>query len=570
VEAYRDGLRLVRDAAGKDVFILGCNIAQNARTLGGSIGLVDGMRIGHDISANWRSIRGCAVPTSHFYFFHRSVWFNDPDCLMLRRPLTVDQARAWGSLIALSGQMNVVSEQLPDLPAAKLDVVKRTMPNHNGLGRPIDLFANRLPKIWHYRGSRGGVPTDLIGLFNWSDASAARIGVRLAQLGLPAGNDNRYVGFDYWDSALVGPFAGRLDATLRPSSCRVIAIVPCLDRPQLVGTSRHVTQGVLDVASVAWDAEKHVLTGRSVVVGGDPYELRITAPPVGGKTWSARSAEAFGAGATQALPLKLRQAGPLVRVTIDSPTGGEVRWQVRFARTAAPRGGEPGVTTLQAKALSPTVVELRWSGRGACGYRVSRAGGPPAATTRPAYVDEDLRPDTAYVYRVSALAWSGKPSPPAEVRVKTPAPPPRPPGPDVHLSDLTPLKAACEWGGAPKKDRSISGRPLRIGGRTYAKGMGVHANAVLAYALKPHFKRFVALVGLDDAKSDDPRGSVAFEVYVDRRRLAQWTVTKAGVVRPFNVAIPPGNKRIRLVVTDAGDGIACDHADWVDAGFVQK
>jgi hypothetical protein len=27
-------------------------------------------------------------------------------------------------------------------------------------------------------------------------------------------------------------------------------------------------------------------------------------------------------------------------------------------------------------------------------------------------------------------------------------------------------------------------------------------------------------------------------------------------------------RQLRLVVTDAGDGIAADHADWVDAGFM--
>ena len=69
IEAYRSGLRLVREAAGDDVFILGCNIAQNARTLGASFGLVDGMRIGHDIGASWRfdpRLRRCrrAISTS--------------------------------------------------------------------------------------------------------------------------------------------------------------------------------------------------------------------------------------------------------------------------------------------------------------------------------------------------------------------------------------------------------------------------------------------------------------------------------------------------------------------------
>jgi hypothetical protein len=36
----------------------------------------------------------------------------------------------------------------------------------------------------------------------------------------------------------------------------------------------------------------------------------------------------------------------------------------------------------------------------------------------------------------------------------------------------------------------------------------------------------------------------------------------------FDVRLDSRLKELRLVVTDAGDGIACDHADWVDAGFL--
>mgnify|MGYP001317609771 CR=1 FL=1 len=36
----------------------------------------------------------------------------------------------------------------------------------------------------------------------------------------------------------------------------------------------------------------------------------------------------------------------------------------------------------------------------------------------------------------------------------------------------------------------------------------------------------------------------------------------------FNVELNSRFKELRLVVTDAGDGIASDHADWADAGFI--
>src|SRR5579883_557100 len=54
IEALRDGLKLLRGAAGPDVFFSGCNLSRNMRFLAGCIGLVDSMRIGPDNGQQWR------------------------------------------------------------------------------------------------------------------------------------------------------------------------------------------------------------------------------------------------------------------------------------------------------------------------------------------------------------------------------------------------------------------------------------------------------------------------------------------------------------------------------------
>jgi len=569
VEAYRSGLKLVREAAGKDVFLLGCNIAQNARTLGASFGLVDGMRIGHDIGARWGSIRGCAQPMARFYFLHDKVWFNDPDCLMLRAPLTLDQARAWGSVLAISGQMNVVSEWLPGLPAEKLDVVKRTMPNHGGLGRPLDLFESNPPRIWHYRTEVGGERLDVVALVNWGEGKPFDIELDVARLGLPASPEDRYVGFDYWEGVFVPPFAGKRTFRLRPSSCRVIALARLAARPQLVSTSRHVTQGAVDVVELGWDARTRTLTGRSKVVGEDPYELRVTVPRVDGKSFRLAEAGLSEADANAGVKARVSQAGPCVRVTLESRESREVAWHLTFESVRAKHDEPLKVTALRAEAASPCGVALTWEGAGAALYRVSRSDGPTIEIGQPEYADADVAPDTAYTYTVVAIGWDGKESAEAAVSVRTPAPPPPPPPPDVHISDLKPLKATVGWGGPAKPDRSIGRRPLSIAGTRYEKGMGVHAPSELVYGLEPGYVRFVAVVGIDDEKRDDPRASVVFEVYADKKRLARSPIMRPAAVWFMNAAIPAGSKRLRLIVTDAGDGIACDHADWANAGFIR-
>ncbi len=327
VEAYRDGLSLVREAAGNDVFILGCNVAQNMRTLGGSFGRVDGMRVGRDISARWDKVVLCAVAGTWLYFFHGRLWHNDPDCLMLRDPLTLDQARAWGSWIAVSGQMNLVSEWLPDLPAEKLDVVKRSMPNHGLCGRPVDLFDTETPRIWQLSTGQGDARREIVALFNWDEGEARTVAATASSLGLPDGG--AWVGFDYWTNAFVGPFTDSVAAEIAPASCRVIALRPALDRPQLVSTSRHICQGVIDVADEAWRPKDNTYAAVSKVVADDPYELRFAAGtgPVPAK---AVAAEVSDEDRDADVAIEITDAGPDARVVITSGTSRDVTWRVRF------------------------------------------------------------------------------------------------------------------------------------------------------------------------------------------------------------------------------------------------
>ena len=120
-------------------------------------------------------------------------------------------------------------------------------------------------------------------------------------------------------------------------------------------------------------------------------------------------------------------------------------------------------------------------------------------------------------------------------------------------------------------------------GTKYHKGMGVHAASDLVYEVKPEYKRFVAYVGVDDCMRNYKQPSVVFQVVGDVRDGTAAAEAIAGETLLFqsdvmcpemavgvDVALPEGIKRIRLHVTDSGNGIECDHADWCSAGFVTK
>lgn len=319
IEAYRDGLKLVRDAGGKDMFILGCNGPQNMRSYGGAFGLVDGMRIGPDNKSDWKNLlRGPTFGSRH-YFLNGRVWYNDPDPLYVRDNVPLNHAQLICSWVTLSGALNTSSEWYPGLSAERLNLLKRTMPSHGLPARPVDIFENEMPRIWLVTDERHHVRRDVIGLFNWEN-SAKEFANPLDKLGLDS--KTKYIAFDYWNNTLIPTIQDKLQISVPGQSCCVLAVRPIADHPQLISTSRHITQGIVDVLGEKWDEASKTLSGRSKIVGGDPYELRIALPNSG---WSATTAQTSNNANTT-----FTQNGPLVRATIQSPDSGEINWSIRF------------------------------------------------------------------------------------------------------------------------------------------------------------------------------------------------------------------------------------------------
>ncbi len=145
---------------------------------------------------------------------------------------------------------------------------------------------------------------------------------------------------------------------------------------------------------------------------------------------------------------------------------------------------------------------------------------------------------------------------------------PRPPAPEVHLSDLAWVRGTAGYGGPPRQDLSIESRGLAIGGEAFSKGIGTHAKSELVYTLDPAWDRFVAIAGIDDEMGNRDVCSVIFRVIVDGEVLAESVVMKAMERWNFDVSLPEGGKQLTLEVLEADSGMNSDHADWVEAGFL--
>ncbi len=167
-ERVRDGFEAIRRGAGDDTFLLGCGVP-----LSHVVGVVDAVRIGQDVAPAWSADPADAPVQGYFGMlpavghavtstlarapFHRSLWLNDPDCLLLRTRhtrLAAEQAMTWANVVGISGGMVLVSDDLALLGGRERGLLEetltfgRTSDEEARAGRPPrcpDLFAPNGP-----------------------------------------------------------------------------------------------------------------------------------------------------------------------------------------------------------------------------------------------------------------------------------------------------------------------------------------------------------------------------------------------------------------------------------------
>ena len=419
-EAYRGGLAALRDGLGTEAFLLGCGAP-----LQHAAGLVDGMRIGDDVDASWGGIQSPARAAGLRSFYQRAVWVNDPDCLVARPPLTLDEARVWASIVAASGGVTVMSDNLPNLPVDRLPLLQKTLPVALPVrpGHPVATQADErevapaivagdevvqlrgpwrfrtgddarygardyddetwetlpVPQVWEkaghpdydgqawYRtrftlppGRSGGHADDRpvvlelgrvddvdetfvngqkVGethgwrayrryavpstLLNWGGENSLAVRVldgggpggiwsvrrdrpaatwvvegaprwwtvvlvnwendpqpvtqALAALGIPNATA-KFSAYDVWAERPLADVQQTLNATLAPHTALMVALRPAGSHPQVIGTTRHVIQGAIDITEERWDAATRTLAAKSVKLDGRAYAVTVAVP----------------------------------------------------------------------------------------------------------------------------------------------------------------------------------------------------------------------------------------------------------------------------------------------------
>ena len=323
-DALRRYVESVRDEVGRDRFLLACWGVRPEL-----VGLVDGCRLGTD----GFSYAGLAQYNS----FNNVVWRNDPDHIEL------SNREAWRSTMvtSLTGSLFLLTDK-PERyltpfvePAKRAAPVLVTMPGQlydvdpsrsSMLARVDSEVSGRDPKPFD-AGLTPAVDLYLLEINRPFDSWVVlgRTGgtfdrIAFGDLGLDP--KRRYLVFEFWQKQFVGSFTEAFVPGALPAiNAQAFIIREAHDRPQLVATSRHITGGGVELLDLSW--QDGVLSGRSRLVGGDPYEIYLTEPA----GWTIAKMECDGAN-----PLPIERVGGLVKAGCRAERSADVAWRAGFEK----------------------------------------------------------------------------------------------------------------------------------------------------------------------------------------------------------------------------------------------
>ncbi|HSO77506.1 MAG TPA: NPCBM/NEW2 domain-containing protein [Bacteroidales bacterium] len=533
---YRVTLDIVRDAIGPNRYLLGCW----GLPVEGA-GIMDGSRTGGDVVLGWDGFFTALDPTMRSYYQHNIMWYTDPDVMLLRQPLTVEQARVWATLQGLTGQALMSSDRLMDLSAERVDMMKKVYPAVDI--RPLDLFSSdNRKRIWDLKVSHLGRNYDVTGLFNFGEAKPVQLKLNWEELGISSEKPVHV--FDYWNSEYLGAWETGMAVDVAPTSVRVVTLLPDNGSIQLISTSRHITQGWVDLRSLTTDMAGTTISGVSTLPAGDDYRLHFVYPR--GKYYRVSNVTVKSGKST--LTPKISNHQGWAAVSFTPQTSGDFTWSVTFepdyAFTYAVR--QPEGIRVSSTGIDAVRVEWRSQYYLNVGYQVYLDGKLQGYTAASFFDVTGLDPMKEYSVDVRTVWDDGT------VNQRT--------ANDTRSYDVKFTPSALLYSETSLADLSFKGPssrlswPVTIDGKRYDKSIGMMPGPGREYDIRGVFSTFRALVAVDDNITAAQAGqTVTFVVSGDGKEL--WRSAPLGPDdAPLEVEVAVGGvRKLMLSVEGSAD-----------------
>lgn len=116
------------------------------------------------------------------------------------------------------------------------------------------------------------------------------------------------------------------------------------------------------------------------------------------------------------------------------------------------------------------------------------------------------------------------------------------------------------------RDRPRDGGSLRLGNKEYARGLWIHSRTFLKYRLSGDYRRFQAVMGIDQAVA--PLGNVHVVISGDGKTLLESDVRGSDPPQNLDLDVA-GVRDLEILVDFGGDLDIADHLDLADAKVIK-
>lgn len=293
-----------------------------------NVGMIDSCRVGRDTGVRWEGVKWAIETAAARWWRQGALWSNDPDTVHLRSALGIRQVQAWVTVAGLSGGNVMVSDRLSTVSRKRFEILSKVLPPTGTAARPIDVFAENIPPAWHLHITRDFDSWEVVGLFNVEDKPKM---MRLSPAEFGLDPDRPYLVFDFWGERFLGAVAGVMEIRIQARACRVLCFRKPAGRPQVISTSRHITQGGVELEDVRWDGANGRLSGCFHLPTSAEQRLYLYSPP----GWGKLEARVSGA---QGKLTSIGKRAYMLRLFAKTP--GLAMWHMDFQSSKAVESDE--------------------------------------------------------------------------------------------------------------------------------------------------------------------------------------------------------------------------------------
>ena len=147
-EIIKDFYMAIREAAGEDVLIMGCNTFSHL-----SAGIMDIQRTGDDTSGReWERTKNYGINTLAFRMMQHGAFYSvDADCVGITNEVAWEQNSQWLDVLAKSGTplfVSIAQDAYHDHVKEAVTRAFETASSAAAVSRPLDWMETRTPHVW--------------------------------------------------------------------------------------------------------------------------------------------------------------------------------------------------------------------------------------------------------------------------------------------------------------------------------------------------------------------------------------------------------------------------------------